>query len=59
MAMKPKARPMTMLDLIQRAQLRARTDEEVIAIVIRLVNTRRVQLRGSFAGRLIPVPHVV
>lgn len=46
-----------MLDLVQRVSLRAGSDDEAVAIVTRLVNSRRVRLIGNFAGRRIPIPH--
>jgi len=45
--MKPR---MTMLELIQAVQSDARSDEEVVERVIRLVNRGTVTLCGNFAG---------
>ncbi len=40
----------TLLDLVQIVQRQARSEAEVVAVVIHLVNSGRVRLKGSFAG---------
>ncbi len=47
----------TLLELVQRIQDCARSDDEVVAVVTYLVNTRRVRLAGNFAGRRIALAH--
>jgi len=42
-----------MLELVRAVQDRARSDEEVVAIIAYMLNTRRVVLRGTFAGQRI------
>jgi len=51
--MKRKVRHSTMLELVRAVQDRARSDEEVVAIIAYMLNTRRVVLRGTFAGQRI------
>ena len=48
--MKRHTRRMTMLELVQMVQRHHRRDTEVIAMIKRLVNSRRVVLSGTFAG---------
>jgi len=40
----------TMLDLVQAVQDSTRTDAEVVAVIVSLINSGRVVLTGSFAG---------
>jgi hypothetical protein len=51
--MKRRIRHSTMLELVRAVQDRARSDEEVVAIIAHMLNTRRVVLRGTFAGQRI------
>lgn len=51
--MKRRVRHSTMLELVRAVQDRARSDEEVVAIIAYMLNTRRVVLRGTFAGQRI------
>jgi hypothetical protein len=44
------ARDITMLDLVNAVADHSRSDEEVIATVVYLVNSGAVRLCGSFAG---------
>jgi len=41
---------LTMLDLVQAVAAHARTDAEVVATVVYLVNSGRVRLCGNFRG---------
>ena len=41
---------LTMLDLVQAVSTSARTDAEVVATVVYLVNSGAVQLCGNFRG---------
>jgi hypothetical protein len=47
--MKRKQRRVTLLQLVETVQDTCRTDAEVIAVIMHMVNTRRVVLRGTFA----------
>jgi len=49
--MKNKNRRTTLLDLVQAVQDHCRSDAEVVAVIMHMVNTGRVVLCGSFAGR--------
>ncbi|MFN8545248.1 MAG: hypothetical protein U0807_13725 [Candidatus Binatia bacterium] len=44
------ARRVTMLELVQAIAAHARTDAEVVATVVYLVNSGKVRLCGAFAG---------
>jgi hypothetical protein len=48
--MKPRT---TLLDLVQAVQDHCSYDAEVVAVITHLVNSGRVVLRGTFAGRRI------
>jgi len=50
--MKPKM-TVTLLELVQAVQESCRSDREVVAVVAHLLNSRRVRLGGTFAGRRI------
>jgi len=41
---------LTMLDLVQAVSMSARTDAEVVATVVYLVNSGAVRLCGNFRG---------
>jgi hypothetical protein len=41
---------LTMLDLVRAVSRYARTESEVVAAVVSMVNARLVRLGGSFAG---------
>lgn len=41
----------TLLDLVTALQDASRSDDEVVSVVSRLVNSGRVVLRGIFAGK--------
>ena len=43
----------TMLDLVNAVSAHARSDEEVVATIVYLVNSGRVRLGGNFRGALI------
>ena len=49
-----RCRYLTLLELVQTVQDTCRTDTEVVAVVVHLINTGRVVLRGNFAGCRIP-----
>ena len=51
--MKRRIRHSTMLELVRAVQDHARSDAEVVAIIAHMLNTRRVVLRGTFAGQRI------
>jgi hypothetical protein len=51
--MKRRARRSTLLDLVVAVQDRVRSDDEVVAIVLHLLRTRRVILTGTFKGTRI------
>ena len=53
--MKPMKPRTTLLDLVQAVQDHCRSDVEVMAVIIHLVNSGRVVLGGSFARRRIAV----
>ena len=42
-----------MLNLVQIVQRQCRSDRELVDLIIRLVNSGRVVLTGSFAGQRI------
>jgi len=44
---------MTLLELVQSVQDTCRSDAEVVAVITHMVNTGRVVLTGSFAGKRI------
>ncbi len=44
------AQNMTLLDLVRAVSDHARSEAEVIATVVHLVNSGRVRLRGNFRG---------
>jgi hypothetical protein len=44
------ARDVTLLDLVTAVAMSARTDAEVVATVVYLVNSGRVRLCGNFKG---------
>jgi hypothetical protein len=44
------ARETTMLDLVYEVSANAATDAEIVAIVVRLVNSGAVRLCGNFRG---------
>ena len=44
------AQNMTLLDLVNAVSTHARSDAEVVATVVYLVNSGRVRLCGSFKG---------
>ncbi|MFI5365724.1 MAG: hypothetical protein ACHQ4J_08880 [Candidatus Binatia bacterium] len=46
-----KSRRVTMLELVQLVQDTARSDEEVVALITHMINTRRVVLSGTFADK--------
>jgi hypothetical protein len=45
----------TLLNLVQTVQEHARSDEEVVAVIVHLLRTRQVVLGGIFAGREIQI----
>ena len=45
----------TLLDLVNAISDQADSEEEVVATVVHLVNSRQVQLGGSFRGATIDV----
>jgi len=45
----------TLLDLVNAISDQADSEEEVVATVVHLVNSRQVQLGGSFRGAKIDV----
>ena len=51
--MKPSNRSVTLLDLIRAIQDTCGSDAEVVAVIRHMVNTGRVVLGGTFAGRRI------
>ena len=51
--MKPKSRRTTLLELVQAVQDNCGSDTEVISVIMHLVNSGRVVLRGNFAGQRI------
>ena len=53
--MSKKSYRTTLLALVQAVQRYTDTDEEAVAIITRLVNSRRVVLCGNFAGQRIVV----
>jgi hypothetical protein len=58
--MKAKRKPIqtTLLNLVQVVQEFARSDDEVVAVSTYLINTGRVVLAGTFAGRRIVVSEI-
>lgn len=44
----------TLLELVTAVQDASRSDDEVVSVVSRLVNSGRVVLRGIFAGATLP-----
>ena len=46
----------TLLDLVTAVRTYARTDAEVVATVVHLVNSGRVQLGGNFRGARFELP---
>jgi len=53
MSIKRNGRRTTLLELVQTVQDTCTTDAEVVAVITHMVNTGRVILRGTFAGRQI------
>jgi hypothetical protein len=49
----------TLLDLLQCVNNVTATDQEATAVVVRLINSGRVRLCGTFAGAKIPLPHTL
>jgi hypothetical protein len=47
--MDEKSPRVTLLELVQAVQDNCRSDAEVVAVIMHMVNTRRVVLRGIFA----------
>ena len=47
--MRKKQRKVTLLELVEAVQDTCRSDAEVIAVIMHMVNTKRVVLRGTFA----------
>jgi hypothetical protein len=47
--MKRTDRRITLLELVYAIQDYCRSDDEVVALITHMVNTRRVILRGNFA----------
>jgi hypothetical protein len=52
----PTVQESTLLELVQSVMNEAKSDEEVIATIVYLVNSGRVRLRGIFAGAKIVFP---
>lgn len=55
----PTPQESTLLDLVQSVISEAKTDEEVIATIVYLINSGRVRLCGSFAGAKIMFPQKI
>jgi hypothetical protein len=51
------ARRTTLLELVTAVSQFARTDDEVVATIVHLVNSGRVQLLGIFRGARFGVEH--
>ena len=52
-------RESTLLELVQCVMSEAKTDDEVVATIVYLINSGRVRLCGTFAGAKITFPRRV